>query len=305
MKLERLSFIRAAAITLLGAFSPLLFSGAVSWGAETEDEKNPVASVSIGAELSSGKYNTATTTRTIYVPLIVSWYPSERIDMSLELPFIYQSSSSVTTSIYQNPAVVSSSQTVARNGGPGGIISNGSGASNGSGTGASGSSGYSSATSSLGDIILRAGYIQLFEKGAMPQVRTSLFVKAPTASVSAGLGTGEFDLGGGLDLNKWFGNMLLGGEVIFTYQGKVSDFGLNNYVSYSGTLGYQLTDTVRPMLSIKGATAPSSYSDDLLEVRGRLFWNITPTTNLDIYASRGISDSSPDYGGGVAVIYSF
>ncbi len=31
----------------------------------------------------------------------------------------------------------------------------------------------------------------------------------------------------------------------------------------------------------------------------------TYTTTLDLYASRGIADSSPDFGGGTAIIYSF
>lgn len=274
----------------LSLITVLIFGVNYSWSAELL-EKQPVASISIGSEYSSGSYNTGSPIRTVYMPLIVSWYPNKSFDVSIELPFIYQSSSQVTTSIYQVAEAPASSESVARRGGAGGAF----------GTGRA----DSTAVSGLGDIILRGGYIPFFENDFIPQVRTSLFVKTPTASVSDGLGTGEFDFGGGLDLSKWFGNMHLAGEALYIYQGRVSDFGLKNYVSYSGTVGYQLTQNFHPMLVVKGATAPSIYSDDLLEVRGRLLWNLSQTTAVDLFASRGISSSSPDYAGGLAFIYSF
>lgn len=272
-----------------------IFAGA-SWGIELS-EKQPIGSLSIGGEFSSGSYNTGSTTRSFYLPLIASWYPTERFDASVELPFLYQSSSLVTTTIYQTPTAMISSQSTARQGGvggPGGIAGT-------SGTGGA----DSSSVSGLGDIILRAGYILSFESTSLPQVRTSLFVKTPTASVSDGLGTGEFDVGGGLDLSKWVGNMHLAGEAIYCYQGKVDGLGLNNYLSYSGTVGYQVTQSIHPMLVVKGATAPSDYSDTLLEIRGRLILSLTSSTAIDLFVSRGISASSPDYTGGIAVIYSF
>ncbi|MEI6214112.1 MAG: hypothetical protein WCP10_08395 [Desulfuromonadales bacterium] len=59
------------------------------------------------------------------------------------------------------------------------------------------------------------------------------------------------------------------------------------------------------MLLVKGATAPSDYSSNLLEVRARLIWALTGSTSLDLYGSRGIADSSPEYGGGITIVYSF
>ena len=265
----------------------------VSWGIELS-EKQPITSISIGGELSSGKYNTGGTTRRIYLPLIISWYPTERLDASVELPFLYQSSSDITTTIYQTTTAMTSSGSVARRGGPGGQV------------GTAGTAGTdSSAVSGLGDIILRAGYILSFESSSLPQIKTSLFVKTPTASLSDGLGTGEFDFGGGVDLSKWLGDMYLAGEALYNYQGRVAGFGLKNYLSYNGTVGYQMMHSILPMLVIKGATAPSDYSDNLLEIRGRLLLPIDQTTTIDLFVSRGISQSSPDYAGGVAVVYSF
>ncbi|MDD2734787.1 MAG: transporter [Desulfuromonadaceae bacterium] len=283
----------------VAVFVLITFLSGASWGVELS-EKQSTASISVGGEFSSGSYNTASTTRSFYLPLIASWYPTDRLDTSVELPFLYQSSSEITTSIYQTPTAMTSSQSTARRGGTGGQ-SGSVGTSGTSGTSGTGSS----AVSGLGDIVLRAGYILTFEGDALPQLRTSLFVKAPTASVSDGLGTGEFDLGGGLDLSKWFGDMYLAGEAIYCYQGKVAGFGLRDYLSYSGTVGYQVTHGILPMLVVKGATAPSDYSDNLLEIRGRLLLSLTPSTAMDLFVSRGISNSSPDFAGGVAVVYSF
>jgi hypothetical protein len=278
----------------------------------TTPEKPQTASLSFGAEFASGKYGTNSTIRSMYMPLIATWSPNDRLDFGIEVPFIYQNSSNVTTDLYRNSSTTT--KTTAR-GGPGGNSGNyqmqqagGVSTTQGSlsGNTYSNSSGRSdSDVSGLGDIILRAGYILLLDNSSMPQVRTSLFVKTPTASVSDGLGTGEFDFGGGFDLSKWFGDLHLAGEVRYNYQGRVSGFGLNNYFSYSGTVGYQITESMRPMLVLKGATAPSAYSEDLLEARARVIWSLTDKTSLDMYGSRGITDSSPDYGGGISVIYSF
>jgi hypothetical protein len=288
--------IHSPLLSALAVFTFISISAGASWGIELT-EKQSIGSISIGGEFNSGSYNTANTTRSFFMPLIASWYPTERLDTSVELPFLYQSSSGITTTIYQSPTAMTSSQSVARRGGTGGIA----GTSGTSGTGGA----DSSSVSGLGDIILRSGYILYFDSDTLPQVRTSLFVKTPTASVSDGLGTGEFDFGGGLDLSKWFGDMHLAGEVMYSYQGKVAGFGLKNYLSYNGTIGYQMTHSIHPMLVIKGATAPADYSDNLLEARARLLLSLTPSTAIDLFVSRGISNSSPDFAGGVAVIYSF
>ena len=286
-------------LSAVAVFAFITALSGVSWGVELS-EKQHIASISIGGEFSSGSFNTGSSTRSFYLPLIASWYPTERLDTSVELPFLYQSSSQVTTTIHQTQTALTSSQSVARRGGPGGTYGPG-------GITATRVAGGTdnSAVSGFGDIILRAGYILSFEGNTMPRVRTSLLVKTPTASLSNGLGTGEFDFGGGLDFSKWFGDLHLAGEAIYTYQGKVDGFGLKDYLSYSGTVGYQMTHSILPMLVIKGATAPSDYSDNLLEVRGRVLLTLSPSTAIDLFVSRGISSSSPDYASGGAVIYSF
>lgn len=266
----------------------------------TPAEKPQSASISFGAEIASGTYGTETTTRSVYMPLIATWYPNDRCDIGIEIPFLYQNNANVTTNLYQT----SQQGTTVTKGNPDG--SSGpfqqSGAGGPGGKAATDSSG---AVSGLGDIILRFGTIVLFEGKATPQIRPSLFVKIPTASTDNGLGTGKFDAGIGVDLTKWLDDVHLLGEGYYTWQGKADGFALNNYFSYSGGVGYQLTGNFEPMVLVKGATAPSDYSSELLEVRIRAILSLSRSTFLDMFGSRGIADSSPEFGGGIAIIYSF
>jgi hypothetical protein len=265
-------------------------------------DKPQTASLSLGAEFSSGKYGTDTTTRSVYMPLIATWSPNDRFDIGIEVPFLYQSNSNVTTELFRNSQLSTTAVANVAKGGPGGT--NGAFLQQGAGVAiANGSS--ASNVSGLGDIILRLGVIALFEGTKAPQIRPSLFIKFPTANRSDGLGTGEFDAGVGVEVTKWFGDVHLTGEGLYTYQGRVDGFGLKNYFSYTGGVGYQLTKNIEPMVMVKGATAPSDYSSELLEVRARVIWSLTGSTSIDLYGSHGIADSSPEYGGGLAVIYSF
>lgn len=238
------------------------------------------------------------------MPLVATWSPNDRFDIGIEVPFLYQSNSNVTTSLFSTSQQSATTAAKVTKGGPGGtgaLLQQGAGGAGGAA--ASGSTG--SDVYGLGDIILRLGVIALFEGKKTPQIRPSLFVKFPTANNSDGLGTGEFDAGVGVDFTKWFDDLHLVGEGLYTYQGRADGFGLKNYFSYTGGVGYQLTENIEPMILVKGATAPSDYSSELLEVLARVIWSLTRTTSLDLYGSRGIAESSPEYGGGITLTYSF
>ena len=81
-------------------------------------------SISLGTEFASGDYGTNTTTESVYVPLIVTWFPTERIDIGIEVPYIYQNNSNVTTTIYQGNQTTTVAKVVSKLGGPGGSKAN-------------------------------------------------------------------------------------------------------------------------------------------------------------------------------------
>lgn len=256
-------------------------------------------SVSLGSEFASGTYGAGTRTGSVYSPLTVSWYPDDRLDLTLEVPMLYQSNTGVRTALFRNgrtvPAGIQAASAVSGGGGQGG----------GGAGGPATQKKPMSAVIGLGDITLRLGAIVFPEGGAVPQVRSTCFIKFPVASVSDELGTGEFDAGAGIELVKWFGPLHLTGEGGYTYQGKAPGLGLKDFLSYSGAVGYQVTKRLEPMVVMKGASAPTDSSGGLLEARVRLVWAVTDTVTLDLYGASGIAGSSPDYGVGVSAGYSF
>ena len=145
----------------------------------------------------------------------------------------------------------------------------------------------------------------MFEGESMPQLRPSLFVKCPTADKNANIGTGEFDMGLGLEASKWFGKINLMGELFYVYQGKADGWGLKNYLGYKAGVGYQLTDDIRPRLLVKGDSGSTDYGEVLFEARAQVVWSFSKTTALDLFVARGFTDSSPDFGSGISVVYTF
>ncbi len=104
----------------------------------------------------------------------------------------------------------------------------------------------SESQSGLGDITLTAGYIILQESQTLPAVRPLIYLKFPTADEDEGLGTGEFDVGGGLGAVKWFGRWYTFAEGRYIFQGSNSDLGLKDYGTLEGEAGYRLTDRFLP-----------------------------------------------------------
>lgn len=256
--------------------------------------KQELGSVSLGVEVTSGKYGTPDNTTGLYMPLTLTWFPNSRLDVGVEIPFLYQSTSYQTNSTTQTSVPATA---IFHGRGSGGMAANHSTTAT--------SSSMDSHDSGIGDLIFRFGVIALFENDRVPQLRPSVYIKAPTASSSNGLGTGELDAGAGIEASKWIGDTHLTGEMFYNYAGKVAGLGLKNYFSYTAGLGYQVTANLQPMLLVNGSTQTYTGSEGLLELRTRLLWTISKTTTLDMFVSRGIASSSPDIGGGIAAIYSF
>lgn len=127
--------------------------------------------------------------------LLASHYPTERLDFSLELPFVYQSSSAVVSGQFmgmQGQSVGTQSVMAAM-----------SGSTMGSGPMTSASAGeVNNSQYGLGDVKLRAGYVLYTEEKYVPAIRPNFYVKIPTADKNKFLGTGAFDEGFAVELTK-------------------------------------------------------------------------------------------------------
>jgi hypothetical protein len=261
-------------------------------------------SVGQGFEFNSGKYGTNTRTEAIYAPFTIIAIPTERLGLSLEIPLVYQNNSNVNASIAHG-SMQGSKAAMLPVVGMGGISGTANGMS-GSGMGMSSSTNSTNQSESgLGDITLKAGYILLPEKDVLPQIRSTAFIKFPTADKNKSLGTGEFDEGLSVELSKWLGNWNPFTEGGYTVQGTSDKFSLRNYMTYNAGVGYQLSERFRPIVLIKGATPLTDGTGSLLEVRLKLKYQATNHTGIDGYIAKGVTTNSPDYGTGFAVYFDF
>jgi hypothetical protein len=251
-------------------------------------------SVGVGFEFSSGKYGTNTRTDTVLVPFTAVYSPTNRLGFSLQIPLAYQSNGNVISSVAMGAGGMQGSRaTMLAAGGMNGGLSP-------STTGSRDSS-----ESGLGDMTLKAAYILVPEKDAIPQIRPSVFIKFPTADKNKSLGTGEFDEGFAVEASKWFGNWNPFAEAGYTVQGKTQLLALRNYLTYNVGTGYQVTERIRPIIFLKGSSSPADGSSSLLEVRVKLKYQATNHTGIDGYLSKGLTTNSPDYGTGLSVYYDF
>lgn len=261
--------------------------------------EGPAYSLGLGFEFASGKYGTGITTDSIFMPVTASVYPTDRLDFSLEVPFIYQSTSAVVAGQYMGMQSQSMGARTA-------LAAMGS-----SGMGSSGQMTTASAANvndsqdGLGDIKLKAGYVLYTEEAYVPAIRPNFYVKFPTADKNKFLGTGAFDECVAVELTKWFGKWFADGEVGYTFQGKSTVVSTKDYVNYYAGGGYQLSENLRPMILLKGSTATVEGGSSLLEARVKMKYQISNHTAVDGYLSKGIETASPNYGMGLAVSYEF
>jgi hypothetical protein len=253
-------------------------------------------SLGLGLEFASGTYGTGARTNSVFIPFTAAVYPSERLDLFVEIPVIYQSNNNVISSLGSgmHGGQTTMGSSVASTAASSGMM----GGSSGMGSGGMGQGG-------LGDITVKAGYILVPEKELMPQIRPNVFIKFPTADKNRSLGTGEYGGGFALEFLKWLDSWCTYAEAGYAIQGNSSAVAVKNYLYYTIGAGYQVTGKFRPMFILKGSTAPVEGVDPLLEARLKLKYQATQHTGIEGYLAKGITASSPDYGTGLAVFYDF
>lgn len=275
-KLDFPGFLVIVALLLLPAL-------AVPTGATAATAKT--FAFGLGINYASGDYGTDTTTRSVRVPLTLDYFPNDRLDFELVVPFLYQNNSNT-------------------------IASGGMNFPSGRGSGGGGGMMQSSTTSSgsqsgLGDITLTAGYVVQKETDSLPGIRPLLYLKFPTGDKDKGLGTGEFDVGAGIGLVKWFGPWYSFAEGRYIFQGSNSTLGLKDYATFEGEAGYLVSKRFLPTLDLWWSTPPADAASDQVELRLKGNYWLSDSARLEPYLAKGLTSDAADYGAGVALFYSF
>ena len=251
--------------------------------------------VGVAPTYMSGKYGTATRTNIFYLPFSVTRLFRDG-EITLVVPYVS----------------IEGTGAVRLVGGVGTRTSN----SQGSGSGAS-SGGKSkkvtdtpqdtaSSASGLGDVILRGRYYLVEETSTMPLIALTARIKMPTADADAGLGTGQFDEGLGVEFSKklserWTG-FLDGG---YTFIGDPEGVEFRNQWWYDIGSGYEVNKNWNLSLyyeEYRAVVTSVNNARDLLF--SALF---KPTSALRCTGSFlvGLSNGAPNYGLTAGLSYRF
>lgn len=130
-------------------------------------------------------------------------------------------------------------------------------------------------------------------------------VKFPTADEDRGLGTGEFDYTLQLDFFKPLGQLTPMATVAYKVKGDPDAYSLDNVFYLSVGADYRLNDSTNFGATLDYQEASTSTSDDALEIFSYLSHSINDDWDITGYTYFGLSDGSPDAGGGISVGYTF
>lgn len=255
----------------------------------------PQYAIGLGFEASTGTFGTDSTSTYASVPLIIDWFPTERFDMELTVPLMYQRT--------QNTGVAATGGTVKSTARRtmGGLYSYTGGSATLSGGGVADDSVFG-----LGDITLTGGYALIQDSDTTPYIRPTFYIKFPTADDTKGLGTGKFDVGPGLAVSKWLGSWQPFAEGRYIFQGaSYNETGALNFVTADAGIGYSWSE--RFFTSVYGRSGSRLFEgmSAPLEARLKMVWRFGERTYSETYALKGLSDGSPDYGGGISIFKEF
>jgi hypothetical protein len=136
-------------------------------------------------------------------------------------------------------------------------------------------------------------------------VDLSGLLKIPTASRSAGLGTGEVDFGIEAELLWVVGKLMPFVSAGYRYLGSPPDTHLDDVAVASVGAQYQIVRPLTGGLLLDYRGAPTASIDKRLEIVPYATWLFFPPWSLDAYASAGLAQGSPDVGVGAQVAYTW
>ncbi len=160
----------------------------------------------------------------------------------------------------------------------------------------------SSTASGLGDVSASLTVFDvLYSERRHLALDVSGVVKFGTADVDTQLGTGENDFTVYLDGYKFFDNVTLLGTIGYRWYGEPGDTPLEDVLI--GSIGAAFFSEKGTML---GGTLGYRQSaivgeDDVREAHAFVAMPLNEAWDLEAYVSKGFTDSSPDWGGGITI----
>ncbi|MDD2309432.1 MAG: transporter [Desulfuromonadaceae bacterium] len=254
----------------------------------------PQYAVGLGLDVSSGTFGTDSTSTYVYMPLIIDWFPTGRLDLELTVPLLYQRTQNTGVA-----AIGGTTKSTARR------TMNGQYVYTGVSSTVAGGGTVDDSELGLGDITLTGGYALIQDSNTAPLIRPTFYVKFPTADETKGLGTGKLDIGPGLAVSKWLGRWQPFGEGRYIFQGASEESGARDYFTAETGIGYSWNERLYTSAYSRFGSVTFDGMDAPLDIRLKSVWRFGKRTYTEVYALKGLSDGSPDYGGGVSVFAEF
>ncbi len=154
----------------------------------------------------------------------------------------------------------------------------------------------------LGDLTLGAAYLIATPKAWGLDVDTFARVKAPTASSSSGLSTGEADYAFGVEVTKPMGRFAPFVSVRYRVFGNPAWTQLNDGFGTSVGASYVFPNRVAVVASYDYAASASRFLDDSHEISASVSAPVARSPlRLTGFASAGLSSGAADVSGGLSV----
>jgi hypothetical protein len=242
---------------------------------------NPVAfsaegltTLSTGADYSSGDYGLSDSTRVFYVP-VTAKHETGRWAFKLVVPYIRITGPSNVVGAPENQVILPDLSFARRT------------------------------ESGLGDVVASAFYNVLNPRGAPLGLDFGAKIKFGTADDSRGLGTGKNDFSLQADFFKAIGAFTPFGTLGYRRYGDPEGVDLRNVVY--GTVGssYRISQPTTVGLAYDWRDRIVEGRDRVSELTAYVSRRLSGNWKLQVYAVRGFTNASPDFGGGLSLAYSF
>jgi hypothetical protein len=156
--------------------------------------------------------------------------------------------------------------------------------------------------SGLGDVNLGAAWVLHQDDQSLPGIELAGSVKLPTASRA--LGTQKFDYNIQANLNHSISqSVMLFGSLGYQWLSDFRGFQLEDGVTATGGVNFRATDTTSVGVSANFRQAYYHTLDDQFSLTPYALWTFAPQWRLSGYGIIGFTNSSPDVGGGVRLIF--
>ncbi|HSV98800.1 MAG TPA: transporter [Sedimentisphaerales bacterium] len=152
--------------------------------------------------------------------------------------------------------------------------------------------------SGLGDVVLKGRYYAVEQHGWIPFIDLVASVKIPTADEDKGLGTGELDFTGMVELAYRLGDSgwTALAEAGYTFVGEPSDMEVDNRFLYGVGLAYELDPQTTVSGYLDGRTAIFRGNEDALSILLIGEYKYRPQSSLTALLEIGLTNGSPDVG---------